>query len=169
MLGNINCSGNSVVNSGLTVLGNINCSGTGIFPNLQASNFSFSSISDASGINSLENIVYQNNQLKTIDVANSGSFISPQQLTVFDAEYQFLYPTGTSIVYLPNGTGLYMGKKFTLVNMNSSANTIYVRKSGDGSDLATISAQYNISIVHAGNNNWVRLSYNSGGVSNVVN
>jgi len=169
VLGNINCSGNSVVNSGLTVLGNINCSGTGIFPNLQASNFSFSSISDASGINSLENIVYQNNQLKTIDVANSGSFISPLQLTVSDAEYQFLYPTGTSIVYLPNGTGLYMGKKFTLVNMDSSANTIYVRKSGDGSDLATISAQYNISIVHAGNNNWVRLSYNSGGLSYVTN
>ena len=110
-----------------------------------------------SGSGAVQSLYYQNNKVKYNDLAFSGSFVTPLQLTHTDEEYQFLYPTGTSIVYLPNGTGLYLGKKFHIANM-SSGNSLNINKSGDGSTFATVSGLYNISIVHGGNNNWIKLT-----------
>jgi len=159
VLGDIGCSGNGVFNSGITVLGDIGCSGTGVFASIQFSEFSLPSLPEASGSLSIDNLVYQNNEIKSVELASSGSFISPLQLLDTDSEYQFLYPTGTSIVYLPNGTGLYMGKKFVLVNMDN-IDTINVRKSGELSNFVILYGGYETSIVHAGDNNWIKLSNN---------
>jgi hypothetical protein len=128
------------------------------------------SIPGPTGINIVSNILFQNNEFKSNNLASSGILTSPLQLNSTSAEYQFLYPTGTSIVFLPNGTGLHMGKKFTIVNMDTGfSNNINVRKSGDSSDFASISPSYNISIVHGGDDNWIRISYNSFGSALVQN
>lgn len=120
-------------------------------------NISVNSLSGVVSSGNVQTLVLQNNQLKNQDIAISGSFVTPKQLLVSDAEYQFLYPTGSSIVYLPNGTGLYLGKKFTIANLDNT-NSISVRKSGFLSTIETINPGYNMSIVHAGDNNWVRIS-----------
>jgi hypothetical protein len=112
-------------------------------------------------------LLYQNNQVKYNNLAISGSLVTPKQLTATDAEYQFLYPTGASEVYLPNGTGLYIGKKFTIANMGSD--TIHIRKSGTVSDLLQLQSLKNGSIIHAGDNNWVRISMHTGGISDIGN
>jgi hypothetical protein len=149
VLGNISSSGNITAASGLTVLGNI---------------------PDPTGIDIVSNILFQNNEFKSNNLASSGTLTSPLQLNSISAEYQFLYPTGTSIVFLPNGTGLHMGKKFTIVNMDTGfSNNINVRKSGESSDLAIIPPSNNISIVHGGDNNWIRISYHSFGTAIVEN
>lgn len=116
------------------------------------------------GQNRIHKLVYQqdpnntslNSRVRYEQLASSGSFVTPLQLSANDAEYQFLTPTGASIIYLPNGTGLYMGKKFDIFNMHTS-NNITIRKSGSASDIETVIPGRHMSIIHAGNNNWVRI------------
>lgn len=102
------------------------------------------------------NNTYLDSRVRYEPLATSGSFVTPMQLSANDSEYQFLTPTGASIVYLPNGTGLYMGKKFDIFNMHASY-SINIRKSGSGSNIETILGGRHMSIVHAGDNNWVRI------------
>lgn len=158
-----------IFSSGIISSGNINCSGTGNFVAISTNDLSLPSLVAVSGSGNVQSILYQNDKIKYNNLATSGVLATPLQLTGSDSEYQFLYPTGTSYVYLPNGTGLFMGKKFTIVNMNNTTHTIYVRRSGELSDLYIISPTYNASLVHAGNNNWVRISYHTSGTSNIQN
>jgi hypothetical protein len=102
------------------------------------------------------NNTYLDSRVRYEPLATSGSFVTPLQLLSSDAEYQFLDPTGTSIVYLPNGTGLYMGKKFDIFNTDNT-HSINVRKSGSASNIETILAGRHMSIVHAGDDNWLRI------------
>jgi hypothetical protein len=130
---------------------------TGDFTSFSTDQLILPSMISVSGSGSVQSLLYQNNQVEYNNLASSGTFVSPRQLTHTDAEYQFLYPTGSSIVYLPNGTGLYLGKKFTIANM-SSVNTIEIRKSGAGSAFETLSSLYNITLAHGGNNNWIKIT-----------
>lgn len=131
--------------------------GTGNFSSVRTSGLVLQSLVSVSGSGNVQSLLYQDNITKYNTLAFSGSFVTPLQLTSTDAEYQFLYPTGTSIVYLPNGTGLYLGKKLNIINM-SSTDSIDIRKSGDGSTFQILYPLYNIAIVHGGNNNWVKLT-----------
>ena len=116
------------------------------------------------GVNQIHKIVYQNDsnnpyinsKLRYEALASSGVPVTPKYLSANDAEYQFLYPSGATDVYLPNGTGLYMGKKFTIVNINNQY--IYIYKSGVASLFDTLYPYSNISIVHAGDDNWVKIA-----------
>jgi hypothetical protein len=119
------------------------------------------------GVNQIHKIVYQNDsnnpyvnsKLRYEALASSGVPVTPKYLSANDAEYQFLYPSGATNLYLPNGTGLYMGKKFTIVNINSSYYNISIYKSSDLiSAFHTLPSNYNITIVHGGDNNWFKLS-----------
>ena len=130
---------------------------TGDFTSFSTDQLILPSMISVSGSGSVQSLLYQNNQVEYNNLASSGTFVSPRQLTHTDAEYQFLYPTGSSIVYLPNGTGLYLGKKFTIANM-SSVNTIEIRKSGAGSAFETLSSLYNITLAHGGNDNWIKIT-----------
>lgn len=158
-----NCNVTGVNN--IIIGNNRNITNTGLIElygdsiSLNSDEIELPSIVSISGSGSLKQIYYQDDTIKYNTIASSGSFVTPLQLVGSDSEYQFLYPTGTSIVYLPNGTGLFMGKKFTIVNVSSSGSpTINIRKSGSLSDLVSLSSGYNISIVHAGNNEWVKIS-----------
>lgn len=131
---------------------------TGNFTSFSTDELILPSMVAAASSGTVQSLYYQNNKVKYNDLATSGTPVTPLQLTSTDEEYQFLYPTGNSYVYLPNGTGLYIGKKFTIVNLDNTFNYIYLRKSGDVSDFATIANGYNMSVVHAGSNNWVKLS-----------
>jgi hypothetical protein len=121
-------------------------------------------LSMPTGISQIHKIIYQNDanissvnsRLRYEILATSGIPITPKYLTANDAEYQFLYPSGATDVYLPNGTGLYLGKKFTIANMHAS-NAITVYKSGSVSPLNILYAGYNFTVVHAGNNNWIKI------------
>jgi hypothetical protein len=174
--------GNSVISSGNNIVLGNNCNVTGVDNiiignnrditntglielysdkiSLNSAQIELASIVSVSGSGSLKQLFYQNDTVKSIDIASSGTFVTPLQLTSTDTEYQFLYPTGTSVVYLPNGTGLFMGKKFTIINMSgvAGAHTIGIRKSGSLSDLVSLSSGYNISIIHGGNNEWIRIA-----------
>lgn len=165
---NVNCGVSGIFNSGILTSGNINCSGTGIFNAASINALSLPNIPSVSGTGSIVSLVYQNNQIRGDSLAYSGIPNTGLQLIASDSEYQFLYPTGTTYVYLPNGSGIYMGKKFTIVNMDNS-NTVYIRKSGDVSDLGVLSPGYNMGVVHAGNDNWIRITYHSFGSSLVIN
>jgi len=154
--------GNNIVSTGNnnTILGsNVKVTGNNNIVLSHSANASFS------GNNRISLYVDSNNYIqvsstgtiiRSTSLASSGTFVTPLYLTEPDSEYKFLYPTGASFVYLPNGTGLYLGKKFTIANMDSTY-SIVVRKSGSISNIETILAGRNMTIVHAGNNNWVRI------------
>lgn len=151
---NINNSGTvdiAVNNSNRVTIHSSGCSIVG-------SNVELSGITPTSGSGAVQSVLYQNNSCKLNSLATSGSFVSPLQLSESSAEYQFLYPTGSSYVYLPNGSNTFIGKKFTIANMSSGIN-INVRKSGDSSDLVIVSGLTNYSIIHGGNNNWIKIGY----------
>ncbi len=128
---------------------------------ISGTNLGLSGLNAPAGSGEVQAILYQNNscKLNALAVSGSGGVVTNLQLLESSAEYQFLYPTGLSYIYLPSGSGTFMGKKFTIVNMSSGVN-INVRKSGSVSDLAAVSGLNNLSLVHAGNNNWVKIGYN---------
>lgn len=141
---------------------------TGNFTSFSSAKIVLPSLISVSGTGSVVSLSYQNNEIHSNSLAYSGVPGTGLQLVASDSEYQFLYPAAATYVYLPNGSGLFMGKKFTVANMSNS-NTVYIRKSGSVSDLGTLSPGYNMGIVHAGTDNWVRISYHGGGFSNVPN
>jgi hypothetical protein len=160
-LRNVIASGTGVFNSGISTLGNISCSGTGVFNNSTINTLTLPSLATPTGQPFVSSLVLQSNQVFSITMAVSGVPASPVQLTASSADYQFLYPTGTTDLYLPNGTGLYLGKQFLIANMSTSP-AINVYRSGSTSLITTIYAGYNSHFLHAGDNNWVRINNPAG-------
>jgi hypothetical protein len=159
--GNMNvygaCSFNSgvIFNSGIIINSLSTPTGTNITP-----------ITMPTGVSSINKIIYQtdssntqeNSRLRYESLATSGTISFSNYLSASDAEYQFLTPYGNpTILYLPNGTGLYMGKKFTIVNRDNTY-YIFIRKSGYNTEIVSLAPSTNISLVHAGNDNWITIS-----------
>ncbi len=150
---NIISSGNLITNSGLTFNFLTTPTGLNITPSVMPT-----------GVNQIHKIIYQNDsnnpyvnsKLRYETLATSGVPSNPNYLSSNDAEYQFLHATGTGDVYLPNGTGLYLGKKIHIFNIGSNIISIY--KVGSPSSLEILYSNNNIGFIHAGNNNWIKTS-----------
>jgi hypothetical protein len=171
---------NAQIASGISVSGAVNIYGISSFNSgvILNSGVIINSLSTPTGTNitpttmptgtsSIHKMIYQtdstdtinNSRLRYENLATSGSLSGASTyLSANDAEYQFLTPTvNPAILYLPNGTGLYMGKKFTIVNRDTGF-YIFIRKSGYGTELTSLAPSTNISLVHAGNDNWITIS-----------
>ena len=155
-LGSVTSSGTGIFSSGISTLGNISCSGTGVLSSL-----SLSTVSVATGTSAVSSMVLQNNQVRTIPTAFSGVITSPFQVLETTPDNLFLYQgAGTFNLFLPNGTGLHLGKKYLIVNMSNQggSSNVAVHKSGAASAFINVYGGLNTYLIHAGNDNWVRIN-----------
>lgn len=134
----------------------INISGVANF----YSGINISSLPSVSGSGSVSNIYYQNSTLRSSDLAFTGAPASPYQLSFSSAEYQFIDATGYMIIRLPNGSGNYPGKKFTIANVASGVGNDLELRYSDGTYITSFNGSYyqNGSYMHAGNNLWLTIS-----------
>jgi trimeric autotransporter adhesin len=166
-LGSVIASGTGIFNSGISTLGNISCSGTGVLSSL-----SLSALSVATGTSAVSSMVLQNNQVRTVPTAFSGVITSPFQVLETTPENLFLYQgNGIFNLFLPNGTGLYLGKKYLIVNMSngSYSSSVAVHKSGAASAFISVYGGQSTHLIHAGNDNWVRINGDGSGYGTAQN
>jgi hypothetical protein len=118
-----------------------------------------------------KNLVLQNGDVRYENIVETG-IIPPGEtgvLTMSSAKYQVINPSGSVYLEFPNGSGLPGGKEFVIINADPSSYYIYLRRSGRTTNEFTVYNNNNISFIHVGNDKWIRINYNNGDGSQVIN
>lgn len=131
---------------------------TGIFNNVNTNIININSLVAPTGTDSLDKLFVQNDrvagELLALYTNNASGTVN---LLMSSAEYQFFNPSSGNIdCILPNGSGGYLGKKFTIANLNSTYNIDIADY--DLVSLEILSGDTNCSFVHAGDNKWIRIT-----------